>query len=126
MGNRDDIHTQQRGILRLGTTDLLAPFPDALPGHPDIPDPLADVRKNIARHGFGPGGKNLLSIRLQEKDNRWTLRFRDDCSAFDPISHVKHSDGDELGIRLAMRMAYEARYTYSMNLNNLMLVLARI
>ena len=74
-------------------------------------------------HGFGPKGKNLLSIRLQVKDGRWTLRFRDDCMAFDPISHVGHSGGEELGIRLAMRMADEARYTYSMNLNNLTLVL---
>ena len=57
------------------------------------------------------------------KAGRWTLRFRDDCTAFDPVSHVEQSEGDGLGIRLAMRMADEARYTYSMNLNNLTLVL---
>ena len=82
---------------------------------------VEEMGGNIAMHGFGPEGKNLLSIRLQVKDGRWTLRFRDDCMAFDPISHVGHSG--ELGIRLAMRMADEARYTYSMNLNNLTLIL---
>lgn len=84
---------------------------------------VEEMGGNIAVHGFGREGKNLLSIRLQVKDGRWTLSFRDDCMAFDPISHVEHSGGEELGIRLAMRMADEARYTYSMNLNNLTLVL---
>jgi anti-sigma regulatory factor (Ser/Thr protein kinase) len=87
---------------------------------------VEEMGGNIAMHGFGPKGKNLLSIRLQVKDGRWTLRFRDDCMAFDPISHVGHSGGEELGIRLAMRMADEARYTYSMNLNNLTLILRDI
>ena len=73
-------------------------------------------------------GKNRLSIRLQRKDGRWTLRFRDDCMAFDPMSHMASlGEPDEnVGIRLAMRMADEARYTYSMNLNNLTLVLREI
>ena len=43
---------------------------------------------------------------------------------FDPIRHVSEGiENDSVGIRLAMRMADEARYTYSMNLNNLMLIL---
>ncbi len=76
-------------------------------------------------HGFArSGGKHTLSVRLQYKDSRWTLRFRDDCMAFDPVSHVSEDIGpDSVGIRLAMRMADEARYTYSLNLNNLVLVL---
>ena len=84
---------------------------------------VEEMGTNIVTHGFAPNGKNSLSIRLQVKGGRWTLRFRDDCTAFDPISHVEQSDEDSLGIRLAMRMADEARYTYSMNLNNLTLVL---
>ena len=78
----------------------------------------------IMSHGFG-GGKNHLFVRLQVKEGRWTLRFRDDCAAFDPVSHIAEVEapGESVGIRLAMRMADEARYTYSMNLNNLTLVL---
>jgi len=85
-----------------------------------------EMGANIVTHGFAPDGKNRLSIRLQVKDGHWTLRFRDDCVAFDPVSHIEKSEEDSLGIRLAMRMADEARYTYSMNLNNLTLVLRDI
>ncbi len=87
---------------------------------------VEEMGGNIARHGFAADGKNRLSIRLQVKHGRWTLRFRDDCTAFDPVAHVEHGGGEGLGIRLAMRMADEARYTYSMNLNNLVLVLRDI
>ena len=79
---------------------------------------------NIITHGFVSGKHNHLSIRLQHKDDTWTLRFRDDCMAFDPVQHISRvNTQDSVGINLAMRMADEARYTYSMNLNNLALIL---
>ncbi len=87
---------------------------------------VEEMGANIVTHGFDARRKNSLSIRLQVKDGRWTLRFRDDCMAFDPVSHIEQGEDDSLGIRLAMRMADEARYTYSMNLNNLTLVLRDI
>ena len=44
--------------------------------------------------------------------------------AFDPVQHISLVNAqDSVGINLAMRMADEARYTYSMNLNNLALIL---
>ncbi len=87
---------------------------------------VEEMGGNIVTHGFAGGGGNGLSIRLQVKDGQWTLRFRDDCAAFDPISHVEQAGDDSLGIRLAMRMADEARYTYTMNLNNLTLTLREV
>jgi hypothetical protein len=53
------------------------------------------------------------------------LRFRDDCGAFDPVSYIpEKADAEkDLGIRLIQSLAEEARYTYSLNLNNLMLKL---
>ena len=85
---------------------------------------VEEMGTNIVTHGFAPDGGNSLSIRLQYKKGRWIMRFRDDCTAFDPISHVsQHTGSDSVGIRLAMRMADEARYTYSMNLNNLIMIL---
>ena len=83
---------------------------------------VEEMGSNIVNHGFSPKGNNHLSIRLQFKDARWTLRFRDDCTAFDPLSHVVENS-ESVGIRMVMRMADEARYTYSMNLNNLTLIL---
>ena len=87
---------------------------------------VEEMGTNIVTHGFAGKDGNSLSIRLQVKEGRWTLRFRDDCTAFDPLSHIEQDEGASLGIRLAMRVADEARYTYSMNLNNLMLTLRGI
>ena len=86
---------------------------------------IEEMGSNIVRHGFsGDNKKHHLSIRLQYKNGRWALRFRDDCGAFDPIKHIpKENTKYQMGIRLVMHMADEARYTYSMNLNNLLLVL---
>lgn len=85
---------------------------------------VEEMGSNIVTHGFAARKKNRLSIRLQRKSGLWTLRFRDDCMAFDPVAHVSESDARKsVGIHLAMRMADEARYTYSMNLNNLTLIL---
>ena len=85
---------------------------------------IEEMGSNIINYGFTDGAKkHHMSIRLQYKDHRWFLRFRDDCGAFDPVKHIpKEGSTDQLGIRLAMHMADEARYTYSMNLNNLMLI----
>lgn len=88
---------------------------------------IEEMGGNIVTHGFVPGKKNHLSIRLQHKNETWTLRFRDDCMAFDPVQHVSQDDAqDSVGIRLAMHIADEARYTYSMNLNNLALILKEL
>lgn len=86
---------------------------------------IEEMGGNIVTHGFAGGRGNHLSIRLQRQEGRWMLRFRDDCRAFDPIKHVSEADAQEsVGIRLAMRMASEARYIYSLNLNNLTLILS--
>ncbi|MCR4621995.1 MAG: ATP-binding protein [Clostridiales bacterium] len=84
---------------------------------------VEEMGANIINYGFEAGRGNNCSIRLQRKEGRWTLRFRDDCKAFDPVTHVsEHTTSKGMGIRIAMRVADEARYTYSMNLNNLVMV----
>ena len=82
---------------------------------------IEEMGNNIVTHGFGKGKDNHLLVRLQTKAGHWTLRFRDDCKAFDPVAYVPGEAEQGLGIKLVMRMADEARYTYSMNLNNLTL-----
>lgn len=83
---------------------------------------IEEMAGNIILHGFSPKGRNNLSVRIQDHDDRWIIRFRDDCRAFDPLHYVFKDDAPISGIRLMMRVADEARYTYSMNLNNLMIV----
>ena len=80
---------------------------------------VEEMASNAVIHGFAKGKNNRLSIRIQHKDNRWVLRFRDDCRAFDPVSYVPQGENDALGIRLVMAMADDVRYTYSLSLNNL-------
>ncbi len=85
---------------------------------------IEEMAGNIVQHGFTADKKaHHLSVRLMSKPEAWILRFRDDCGAFDPVSYVPKGDGDALGIRLALAIADEASYTYSLNLNNLMLKL---
>ena len=80
---------------------------------------LEEMAGNTVLHGFAAEKENHLSVRVQHKENRWVLRFRDDCRAFDPIHYVPSGDQEALGIRLVMAMADDVRYTYSLNLNNL-------
>ena len=81
---------------------------------------IEEMASNTVKHGsFGGKGKNHLSVRVQHKAERWTLRFRDDCGEFDPVRYVPREGKDALGIRLVMAMADDVRYTYSMNMNNL-------
>ena len=84
---------------------------------------VEEMAANTILHGFSPKGRNNLSVRIQDHDDRWVIRFRDDCRAFDPLHYVfKDTDSPASGIKLMMKIADEARYTYSMNLNNLMIV----
>lgn len=85
---------------------------------------VEEMTANTIIHGFSPKGKNSLSVRIQDHDDRWIIRFRDDCRAFDPLHYVfKKTDSPVSGIRLMLSIADEVRYTYSMNLNNLMIVI---
>ena len=85
---------------------------------------IEEMATNIVDHGFRKDDKpHHLSVRVLHKKDYWVLRFRDDCRAFDPLHYIPGEGKDALGIRLTLAMAEEAQYTYSMNLNNLMLKL---
>ena len=87
---------------------------------------VEEMAGNTIQHGFaGDSRENHLSVRIQQKDGQWVLRFRDDCHAFDPVHYVPEEGQQAVGIRLVMAMAEEAHYTYSMNLNNLALKLLK-
>ena len=85
---------------------------------------VEEMASNVIKHGFSSKRKNHLGVRIQNKGDRWVIRFRDDCRAFDPLHYVfKDNEPPVSGIRLMMSIADDARYTYSLNLNNLMLVI---
>lgn len=87
---------------------------------------VEEMASNVVLHGFTKDkNEHHLSVRLVHKNDRFVLRFRDDCTAFDPVSYVPHGEDKMkgMGIRLVMQLADEVRYTYSINLNNLMILL---
>lgn len=80
---------------------------------------IEEMAGNTIQHGFARDQKHHdLSVRLLYKDSGLTLRFRDDCGAFDPVHYIPKDEEDALGIRLILAFAQDARYTYAMNLNN--------
>ena len=86
---------------------------------------IEEMASNTVQHGFNKDNKqHHLSVRVLRKKGEWILRFRDDCRAFDPIHYIPNDDHDALGLKLVTALAQEANYTYSLNLNNLMLKLA--
>lgn len=83
---------------------------------------IEEVASNVIEHGFGKkkNTENHLSVRLMYKGNKWVLRFRDDCYAFDPLKYIpRHPEVS--GIKLLLSIADKAKYTYSLNMNNFML-----
>ena len=85
---------------------------------------VEEMGNNTVQYGFDGRNDRHLSVRLQHKEDRWILRFRDDCRSFDPVRYATEGAAkDGIGIRLVRGVADEVRYTYSMNLNNLMILL---
>ena len=83
---------------------------------------VEEMAANVIQYGFGKGDKKRhLSVLILNKPDYWVLRFRDDCRAFNPVQYVPREEEQALGIRLVMGITEEAYYTYSMNLNNLLL-----
>ncbi len=82
---------------------------------------VEEMAANTIKHGFSDGKPHQMNLRIQFKGDRWVIRFRDDCRAFDPVHYVPAKGKEALGIHLVLALAEEATYTYAMNLNNLTL-----
>ena len=67
--------------------------------------------------------KKQCEILVYYSEDSWTLRFRDNCNAFDPEIYVKsfdyHSAPERFGLRLAINRAQDVMYLRTMNINNL-------
>ena len=85
---------------------------------------VEEMASNTLLHGFPKDNlPHHLSVRVLDKKDGWVARFRDDCGAFDPVHYIPREGKDALGIRLALTLAEETSYIYSLNLNNLTLKL---
>ena len=89
---------------------------------------IEEMCMNVIEHGFNEGKKkNHLDVRLVLEEDRHVIRFRDDCTLFDPTDYVAlHQDTDpsaHIGLRMIMALVKNASYVNSLGLNNLTLIL---
>ena len=88
---------------------------------------MEEITANIIKYGFGKDNKDhKIDIRYVIKKKKRTLRIRDDCQIFDPVSYFElHEDdapSESIGIRVVMSLANDANYINSLGLNNLTLI----
>ena len=88
---------------------------------------MEEITANIINHGFGKDNKDhKIDVRYVIKKKKRTLRIRDDCQTFDPVSYFElHKDeepSESIGINVVMSLTKDAKYINSLGLNNLTLV----
>ena len=87
---------------------------------------IEEMGGNIIRWGFGDGQKHSIDVAIR-KNERWSLRIRDDCQAFDPKKwleiHQAEDPAKNIGIRAICAMAEDVRYSRTLGLNYLFICL---
>ena len=91
---------------------------------------VGEMAQNIVQHGFQPDKDNTIDIRIMVGETETVVRLRDNCKKFDPVKYMElHPDKEEpgksphIGIHMVMRHVREAKYVYSLGLNNLTLTI---
>lgn len=84
---------------------------------------VEELSNNILKYGFADGKAHSIDIRVIHMPDGWILRFRDNCSAFDPTEWIRLHESDDptanIGIRMVCGMAKDVKYLSTMELNNL-------
>ena len=80
------------------------------------------MARNVVTHGFGKDNKNhYLEARVISRDDKITLRIKDDCIPFDPVEMAGHLNPDDItaniGIKMVMKIADDVSYWNLMGLN---------
>ena len=90
---------------------------------------IEEMAANVLEYGFTKDrARHSIHLRLVRRGSERLIRLRDNCINFDPLDYMKLHEQDEdptvhIGIRMVMKMVREARYTSSLGLNNLTMVL---
>ena len=89
---------------------------------------VEEMAVNTIKFGFGADKKkdHSIEIRYMHKNGKRTLRLRDDCMHFDPVTYttdkIEESPEKHIGIRMMMNMVKDAKYISTLGLNNLTMV----
>ncbi|MBR5089571.1 MAG: ATP-binding protein [Ruminiclostridium sp.] len=79
---------------------------------------------NVVEHGFLPGEKHNVNVRLAVKE-RLMICIRDDCRAFDPKSRLEQFNPEDvtknIGIRMIAGLAEEMNYQCTAGINTLLI-----
>ena len=83
---------------------------------------VEEMAGNVVEHGFRPGEKHRVDIRLVAK-NRLFICVRDDCRAFDPKLRLEQFEPEDvtknIGIRMIAGMARQMNYQCPAGINTL-------
>lgn len=84
---------------------------------------IEEIAGNIVRYGFADKKSHSIDVRIIRKDEDWILRFRDDCVEFNPLKYLEENEPstDHVGLRLIEQKAKEFQYTYTLNMNNIII-----
>jgi anti-sigma regulatory factor (Ser/Thr protein kinase) len=85
---------------------------------------IEEVVGNVICHGFRPGEKNSVDVRIVTGE-LLTIRIRDDCKAFDPAKYLEQFTPNDpsrfVGLRIIAGIAKEVIYQNNAGINTLML-----
>ncbi len=87
---------------------------------------LEEMASNVVTHGFVPGRKNSVTVRVVYANDTVILRLKDDCPPFDPAQMAKFIGEDSMeniGIRTVMRIADDVNYQNLLGLNVLTILI---
>lgn len=86
---------------------------------------LEELAGNIIQHGFTDGKRHSVDVRLVYKNGEITIRFRDNCKAFDPVKYLKQFQPSDpygnIGLRMIVNMAKRVFYLNNIGMNTLLI-----
>lgn len=88
---------------------------------------IEEMTKNILKWGADGRKRAHIDVRIVRDDDRWILRIRDDCRAFDPRKwlsiHQPETPEANIGIRMVFGLARDVKYVNLLGLNQLVVTI---
>ena len=87
---------------------------------------IEEMAGNVILHGFTKDKKHHnVDVRIAIKNDKTTIRVRDDCRSFDPMERLKQFTPDDItkniGIRMIVKLTEEVFYQNNAGINTLLI-----
>jgi anti-sigma regulatory factor (Ser/Thr protein kinase) len=87
---------------------------------------IEEMAGNIVQHGFVPGKKHLIEVRVVKKENL-IIRIKDNCREFDPKKRIEQFYPEDIckniGIRMVAGIAKSMEYQNNIGINTLLITI---